>query len=158
MAQERPSRLAEWLLLFRKQVPVVREHFALWLSAVREEPRLLWETLAIRCTVYGLSGLLLLWLATTVTGWLTPPPPPSARPAATSGDFHVVCSDPQCGHHFVIHRRFGFDDFPIKCPKCNRETGASARRCNSSSCGGRWVAPVPTEHGLKCPSCGLSLE
>jgi len=158
MAQERPNRLAEWLILFRKQMPVMREHFAGWLTAVREEPRLLWETLAIRCAVYGLSGLMLIWSVTTFTGWLTPPPPPNARSAATTADFHVVCSDTDCGYHFVIHRPFGFRKFPVQCPKCKRETGAFARRCNSATCGGRWVAPVQMEQGTNCPLCGAKLE
>jgi len=135
MAQESPNRLAEWLMLVRKQMPVAREHIATWLEAVREEPRLAWATSAVRYTVYGLAGVVLIWSATALTGWLTPPPPASARPAATTADFHVVCSDSQCAHHFVINRKFGFDDFPVKCPQCQRETGVSARRCNSAPCG-----------------------
>lgn len=158
MAQERPSRLAEWLMLVRRQIPIVREHFATWLEAVRQEPRLAWETSAVRYTVYGLTGLVLVWLATTFTGWLTPPPPASARAAATTADFHVVCSDSRCAYHFVINRKFGFDDFPVECPKCKRETGVSARRCNSASCGGRWIAPVRTDQELQCPACGAKLE
>jgi len=157
MAQERPNRLVEWLMLFRKQWPVAREHIANWLEAVREEPRLAWETSAVRYTVYGLGGLVLLWFVTNLSGWIAPPPP-SARPAATTADFHVVCSDSQCAHHFVIHRKFGFDDFPVECPQCQRETGVSARRCNSASCGGRWIAPQRTDQGLQCPVCGAKLE
>lgn len=145
-------------MLIRKQTPIVREHFAVWLEAVREEPRLAWETSAVRYTVYVLAGVVLVWLATALTGMLIPPPPPSARAAATTADFHVVCSDPPCGYHFVINRKFGFDDFPVKCPQCKRETGVSARRCNSASCGGRWVAPVRTDQGLRCPVCGAKLE
>ncbi len=158
MAQERPNRLAEWIVIVRKQTPVLREHFGNWLGAVREEPRLIWETTAVRYATYVVGGAALIWLATTFSGWLAPPPPPSARPAATTADFHVVCSDAACGHHFVIHRKFGFDDFPVECPKCKRHTGVSARRCNSASCGGRWVAPVQTEQGLRCPICDGKLE
>ena len=157
MAQERPSRLAEWLMLVRKQMPVVREHFAAWVEAVREEPRLAWETSAVRYAVYALAGVVLVWLATSMTGWLAPPPPPSARPTATTADFHVVCSDPNCGYHFVIHRKFGFRDFPVECPQCKRGTGVSARRCNSPSCNGRWAAPSQAEKGLQCPHCGAKL-
>lgn len=158
MAQERPSRLVEWLMLVRKQTPILREHFAVWLEAVREEPRLLWETSAVRYAAYGLAGAMLIWMATTFTGWLAPPPPPSARPAATTADFHIVCSDPTCGHHFVLHRKFGFDDFPVECPQCKRLTGVSARRCNSATCGGRWVAPVRSEQEQRCPLCSAKLD
>jgi hypothetical protein len=157
MAQERPNRLAEWLMLVRRQTPIVREHFAAWIEAVREEPRLAWETSAVRYTVYGLAALVLVWFATNLSGWIAPPPP-SAKPAATTADFHVVCSDPNCGYHFVIHRKFGFDDFPVECPKCHHKTGVSARRCNSPTCDGRWVAPLQTDQGLKCPLCGAKLE
>jgi len=158
MAQERPNRLAEWFMLVRKQTPIVREHFAAWLEAVRDEPRLAWETSAVRYAAYGLTGVVSVWLATTLIGWLTPPPPPSARPAATTADFHVMCSDSRCAHHFVIHRKFGFDDFPVECSQCKRATGVSARRCNSASCGGRWVAPTQTDQGLVCPLCASKLE
>lgn len=158
MAQERPNRLAEWLMLLRAQAPMVRERFAAWIETVREEPRLAWETSAVRYAVYGLAGGVLIWVATSISSGLVPPPPPSARSAATTADFHVVCSSPDCGYHFVLHRPFGFHKFPVECPKCKRETGVSARRCNSSPCGGRWVAPVQTDQGLKCPRCGAKLE
>ena len=158
MAQERPNRLVEWLMLVRRQWPVVREHFVAWLEAVREEPRLAWETSAVRYVVYGMAGLVSVWLVTTLIGWLTPPPPPSARPTATTADFHVVCSNSKCAHHFVINRKFGFDDFPVECPQCKRETGVSARRCNSASCGGRWIAPLRSDQGLQCPLCAGKLE
>ncbi len=158
MAQERPNRLAEWFTLVRKNAPLVRERFNEWVAAVREEPRLAWETPALRFGVYGICGLLLVWLASTIVGWAVPPLPPSAKPAATTADFHVVCGDPNCAHHFVIHREFGFDDFPVTCPQCKRETGISARRCNSPSCAGRWVAPKSAEQGSVCPYCGAAIE
>ena len=157
MAQERPNRLAEWLMLVRKQTPIVREHLAAWIEAVREEPRLAWETSGVRYAAYGLAALVLVWVATSFAGWLAPPAP-SARPAATTADFHVVCSDPNCGHHFVIHRKFGFHGFPVECPQCKHQTGVSARRCNSPACDGRWVAPFQTDQGLICPLCGTKLE
>ena len=158
MAQERPNRLVEWLLLARRQLPVMREHFDLWLEAVREEPRLIWETQAVRYAVYGVSGLVLVWGVTSIAGWVAPPPPPSARPAATTADFHVVCSDTACAHHFVMNRPFGFSKFPVECPQCKRITGVSARRCNSTTCGGNWVAPRRSEVGLQCPICGARFE
>jgi hypothetical protein len=156
VAQEHPNRLAEWFGVLRKNVPLVREHVTDWVQAVREEPRLIWETSGVRYSVYGLSGLLLVWVVSTVVGWMVPPLPPSARPAATTADFHVVCAEPTCAHHFLIHREFGFDDFPVPCPQCKRETGVAARRCNSPPCGGRWVAPKA--EGLVCPFCGATLQ
>jgi hypothetical protein len=158
MAQEGRNRLAEWLLLIREQVPVVRQRFEDWLSAVREEPVLLWETIAVRYAFYGVGGLLLVWAVSGVTGLLTPPPPARARPAATAADFHVVCRDTVCAKHFVIHREFGFRNFPVVCPACEQQTGARARRCNSQTCRGRWVAPEEIQGAQYCPVCGTRFD
>ena len=158
MAQEDPNRLIEWLGVLRKAAPRVKQHFEAWVDQVREEPRLIWETPAVRYVVYGVAGLIVVLVARTATEMLTPARSVSARPAATSGDFHVVCTDPTCGHHFVIHREFGFSKFPVKCPKCERERGASARRCSSSTCRGSWVAPVREDGRLACPTCGAPFE
>ena len=158
MAQERPNPIIEWLTILRKQIPVLREHVEDWVEQVREEPALIWATPAVRYVTYGLSAMVVLWVATGIAGAITPPPPASARATATTADFHVVCADPQCGHHFVIHREFGFHRFPVQCPRCEKMTGFSARRCNSPTCLGRWVAPVEDEGGLKCPICGTRFE
>ncbi len=154
MAQENPSRLVEWLLLVRKQVDVTRQRLEDWLAAVREEPVLIWETLAVRYAVYGLVGVVLMWGVTRIPGMLTPPPPADARPAAVTADFHVVCSGAQCGHHFVIHRSFGFHKFPVECSRCKGKTGVQARDCHSPTCRGRWVAPQKINGASHCSVCG----
>ncbi len=154
MAREDPNRLAEWLLVLREQVPVVRQRFENWLAAVREEPVLIWETTAVRYSAYATGGLLLVWLTIGLAGMLAPPPPANAKPTATTADFHVICADARCGHHFVINRKFGFRRFPVNCPTCGRKTGARARRCSSQSCRGRWVAPHQSDAALSCPVCG----
>lgn len=154
MAQEDPNRFAEWILLIRKNWPVVREHFDDWLEAVRAEPILLWETSTIRYTVYGVGAIIVVWVASMGVNMMTPPPPANASPVAITADFHVVCSDPECNHHFVIHRAMKFNKFPIDCPQCRRKTGEKAWRCNSSHCKGRWVAPDNRDGALYCPECG----
>lgn len=153
MAQEKPNRLAEWLDVARSQVPGMRQRFSEWLAAVREEPVLLWHTPAVRYAVYGFTGIVLLWVVRLVPSMFGPPPPANARPAATTADFHVVCSDTQCGYHFLVHRQLGFRKFPIECPKCQRKTGTQARRCNSKTCQGRWVAPAKSNGTVYCPVC-----
>lgn len=158
MAQERPNRLVELWLLARKQWPVARQHFERWLEAVREEPRLIWETVAIRYSVYGLGAILLATVVVKGVGMITPPPPASAKAAASTADFHVVCAQPQCGHHFVIHRKFGFRGFPVECPKCKQKTGAQARKCPSPACQGQWVAPSKQGNVVTCPHCGARFE
>ncbi len=158
MAQENPNRLVEWLLLLRRQWPVAKRRFQEWLDAVREEPVLIWETPAVRFASYGLGGLILALVAVKLTGMIVPPPPVTARPAATTADYHVVCVNPDCGHHFVIHRKFGFRGFPVACPNCEKATGLQARRCYSQTCQGRWIAPIEDQGSLHCPICGNSAE
>lgn len=154
MAQEKPNPVGEWVHLARRNAPVVRAHFGEWIAAAREEPRLVWETPAIRYTIYGIGGILVAWLLTYAIGLFVPPPPASAKPEATTADFHVVCASPACAHHFQINRPFGFSKFPVQCPSCKQATGVSARRCSSQSCGNRWVAPVQKDGTLVCSRCG----
>ncbi len=154
MAQERRNRLVEWYEVLRKQAPVVREAVTDWITAVREEPRLLWETPAVRITTYVIGGLAFVWIAASLASSIVPPPPSGAKPIARTADFHVTCANPECHHHFVVHRPMGFRKFPIKCPDCNQEAGMRARRCNSDTCRGRWVPDRQSDGSTACPFCG----
>ena len=158
MAQEDRNRLVEWWLAIRAHAPTIRTYLSDWTEAVREEPILIWHTPAIRYTAYSLGGLILVWIVTGVVSMLTPPPPASARPMATTADFHVVCAHPDCGHHFVINKEFRFRAFPLTCSQCKRTTGLKARRCNSESCRGRWVAPSLDGEAQRCPQCDSLFE
>ena len=158
MAQEDPNRLVEWYQVLCRQIPAARQRLDEWLAAVRAEPVLIWETAAVRYSAYSLGGVVLLWVVTGFTGMLVPPPPAGAKAEATTADFHVVCSNAQCGRHFVIHRKFGFRGFPVDCSACGRGTGGKARRCNSDACRGRWVAPMKTGDASQCPRCQRRLE
>ncbi len=153
MAYEGPNRLAEWYQALREQLPVVRKAFTDWRDQVREEPELIWQTPAVRYVVYGLGAMMTVWGVTFAIALITPPPPKGAREQATTADFHVVCTDAMCHHHFVMRREFGFDDFPVQCPKCQKQSGQSARPCNSKTCGGKWVAPIVTDSKKVCPVC-----
>jgi hypothetical protein len=113
----------------------------------------MWETSAIRYATYSVGAILAVWLVTFVVGFLTPPPPAGAKAVATTADYHVICYDSACAYHFVIQRTFGFHDFPVECPKCKKQTGVAARRCNSAACQGRWVAPIEVDGAKKCPIC-----
>ena len=113
MAQEKPSRLADWVVAIRHHAPTVQRRAQDWLRACMQEPRLIWEAAAIRYATYLAAGLLLVWLARWTVELLTPPPPPNARPRATTADLHVVCVNHDCNAHFVDNREFGFSDFPV---------------------------------------------
>ena len=154
MAQEGRNRLVEWYEVLRKQVPVVRQNVADWITAVREEPRLLWETPAFRITTYVIGGLAVILTAGWLASSLVPPPPSGAKPIATTADFHVTCANPECHHHFVVHRRMGFRKFPIICSRCNQKSGMRARRCNSDTCRGRWIPDRQPDGSATCPFCG----
>ncbi|MFQ5461623.1 MAG: hypothetical protein ACE5E5_03250 [Phycisphaerae bacterium] len=158
MAQERPNRLAQWLVLFREQVPVVKERLEDWVLACKAEPYLIWETPAVRYATLGVGGLLVVWLISGVAGAIAPPIPDSARAQAETADFHVLCDRPDCGHHFVVNRKFRFSAFPVTCPKCNNESGRRALRCNSHECCGRWILPEGPPEDRRCPLCGEAIH
>jgi hypothetical protein len=158
MAQERPNRLVEWLLLLREQWPVARRKFEEWLAQVREEPVLFWETTAVRYVIYGLAAIVLSAVALKARSWIVPPSSVSAVKRATTADYHVICTNASCGHHFVIHEKFGFHGFPVECPKCRQKTGEQARKCTSKTCQSRWVAPLEKNGASICPHCGTGFE
>ncbi len=143
MAQENPNRLVEWLHAIRAHAPTVRQGFANWWEAVREEPVLIWETPAVRYGAYGLGGVITIWLASAGITMFTPPAPEGAKSEATSADFHVICSNSTCQTHFVVHREFGFRGFPVACPKCKEQKGLQAVPCTGDHCTQRWILPDP---------------
>ncbi|MHC4092136.1 MAG: hypothetical protein ACYSVY_18005 [Planctomycetota bacterium] len=152
------NRLITWYLLLKDEwLPAQRQRLADWSQAVREEPRLVWQTPQIRYTVYGLGGLAALWALLWALSLLQPAPPKGARPRANTANIHVVCSNPECKHHFVILRKFGFDNFPVACPRCEQEKGRRAMRCFSSTCDRKLVAPVESDSRLHCSECGADL-
>lgn len=154
MAQEKPNRMAEWVMLLRKNAPVAMDYAQKWLGQVREDPHLLWETPAVRYFTYGVGAIVLSWFLMFFVRIFTPPAPVGAKDPAVTADYHVVCSDPTCEYNFIITREFGFDRFPVLCDRCRKETGMPGRRCYSSKCQGRWVAPVAKNERQECPRCG----
>ncbi len=152
------SRLVEWFVLVKDEwLPSQRARLVAWGEAVREEPYLICQTPAIRYGVYGLGSLLAVWVLVWTVSLLEPAPVKNARPRATTAAYDVVCTDPTCGHHFMINRKFGFKKFPVECSKCRQRTGQRARRCSSPACSGGFVAPTEVEDQLRCPECDAVL-
>ena len=152
------SRLIAWYLLIKDEwLPAQRQKLGEWWSAVREEPRLLWDTPQVVYGLIGLGGLVVILVAVSLLNAFTPPPPANARPEATTANFHVVCSRSECLHHFMIERNFGFDDFPVECPRCHHQTGQLALRCRSNTCGGRYVPTIEKDGQLHCRICDNAL-
>lgn len=152
------SRLVEWVMLLKDEwLPSQRARLVAWYEAVRAEPVLIWQTPTIRYGVYGLGGLLAVWLLVWALSLLEPPAPAEVRARARTANFHVVCTNPDCGNHFMIAREFGFKKFPVECPQCHQRTGQRAMRCNSRACRGRFVAIIEIDGELRCRECGAVL-
>lgn len=154
VAQENRRSFTEWFVLIRANLPIWKEQAGDWIDAVRREPYLLWETRSVRFLFFGILGICGAWALAGGIGLFVPPLPPDARAPATTADFHVICQNEKCGQHFVINREFGFDDFPVQCPACQRETGEPAILCSSRACRGKWIVPVEQDDGsFICPKC-----
>lgn len=158
MAQEKPSKIAEWIVAVRGHAPVLFGQLSEWFQEARKEPRLFWETAAIRYVVYITVGLILVTGVKWGSSMIAAPPPESAVPQARTADFHVLCSDQKCGHHYVINRKFGFSSFPVACPKCKKETGMAAVKCYSPKCKGRWTYLQTVDSLSKCARCGENMK
>ncbi len=145
------SKLGQYIDAFKEWLPSVRLRLGEWVDVCRAEPALIWQTPAVRYTTYATLALIGVYILSAVAGLFGPAR--VAEPARTA-DFNVVCTNPACGHHFVINRKFGYDDFPVQCPKCRQETGARALRYKDGPCAGQW-APVQTGDAgqLQLPPC-----
>ena len=136
------SKLTKVMVAFREWLPTVKPYLAERYAFVRETPGLVWRLPEVRYSIIVLGGVLVVILLRFSVGFISLVPEGEVRPFATTGDFHVICTNEQCKKHFVINRKFKFDDFPVACPACTQETGRRALRCRSKTCRGQLV---PTE-------------
>lgn len=151
------NRLIYWFFLIKDEwLPSQRRRLGEWFTACRAEPSLIWQTPQVRYSVYGLGGLAAVLCVITLVHTITPPPPANARPRATTATFHVVCSEPECDHHFMVERKFSFKKFPLQCPKCQKQTGQSAMRCFSETCKGKYVLPKERDGKRYCSECSAA--
>jgi hypothetical protein len=135
MPVEKESKTSQWISALREWLPTVGPRLKEWWEVVRENPRLIWETTNVRWAALAVAVLVSLFM---VRGCVTAIIPASRGEPAETALFHVTCTNPGCHHHFVIEREFGFDDFPVQCPKCGKETGVHAV-LKPGAGGGRWV-------------------
>lgn len=87
--------------------------------------------------------------AVVVVTWRTAQP----NAGAEHDGFHLVCTAPECGRHFVVPRN-EFNTYPadpqsqrMKCEACGQFTAVLAKPC--ATCG-RWY---PATDGAGCPTC-----
>jgi len=144
MPVEKDPKLGLYVDALKAWLPTVRERFTAWGQACREEPSLIWQTPAVRYTTYVVGGLLASWLLVSVVNMFAPQ---NATAPARTADFHVICTNTGCGHQFVVNRKFGFDKFPVVCPRCQKATGERAIRCSGGPRDGAWVRATETPDG-----------
>jgi hypothetical protein len=158
MPPSNPNRFTTWYLIIKDEwLPGQKERLAAWFQAARQEPRLVWQTPQIRYGAIGVGAFAGLMILFSFLGSFSSNSNVS-RERARTADFMVICSDARCGYTFVINKKFSFDDFPVPCPKCHRESGMRAVRCWSKSCGGKHVAAREEEGQLVCPKCNAVLD
>ncbi len=148
------SKFAKVVVAFREWLPTVKPYLAERYAPVRETPGLLWRLPEVRYTALALGVLVALSIFQFAGGCLSFAPEGEVQPLATTGDFHVVCTNEQCKKHFVINRKFKFDDFPVECPTCKQDTGQRALRCRSKTCGGQLVPTEIRGGDYVCRQCG----
>ena len=158
MSAPRDNRLITWYLLLKDEwLPAQWTRLKDWFSAVRAEPHLFWQTPQVRYGGIAVGVLVAVWFLAGLARMLEPANAREMQPQATTATFHVLCTNPDCKHHFLVERKFGFDDFPVQCPRCKQKTGQHAVRCVSTLCGGKYVAPIEMDGELRCPECGAVL-
>jgi hypothetical protein len=137
MPVDKESKAAAWIAALREWAPTVPKRVGEWWEAVREDPGLVWRTDAVRYSVYTIGAIIAICILSAVAESMTPPLPEGAGEYAETAFFDCLCTE--CGHHFVIERKFKFDDFPVVCPKCKKESGQRAERASSGPDKGKWV-------------------
>jgi hypothetical protein len=146
------DRWTEWRQIARERIEVARHGLREWADACREEPVLIWQTPAVRYTVYSIGALVIILILRGAVGLLEPKGV-SHQPRAATANFDVICDNAECQHTFAIQRKFKFRKFPVTCPHCNERTGQRALRCPSESCRGRLARTIKKDDGWYCAEC-----
>jgi len=153
----KPNPFKQFWHAFREWLPGAQAQVLETWEAIREEPAQIWNSVAFRCGMLALGGIILIVAARFTTSMLVPNAPDGHRQLSKTANFEVFCSNPSCKHHFLINKPFGYDRFPVKCPKCGKQTGERAVRCDSRTCQGRLVLPRKEGKTLVCSRCGAKL-
>ncbi len=147
------GKLAKAVVAFREWLPTVKPSLQERYAFVRDTPGLVWRLPEVRYPLIALGGLLTILLLRFALSLFNPVSQEQFTPLATTGDFHVICTNQQCRKRFVINRKFKFDDFPVDCPACKQETGRRALRCRSKTCRGQLVPTAIRGGDYVCQRC-----
>ncbi len=148
------SKLTKAVIVFREWLPTVKPFLQERYAFVRATPGVFWRLPEIKYTALALGVLIVVLVLRFSVGFFSPLPDGQVKPRATTGDFHVICTNQQCRQHFAIDRKFKFDDFPVECPTCKQETGQRALRCYSTTCRGQLVPTEIRRGDYACLKCG----
>ncbi len=151
------NRLSQWIIALREFLPTIKPRLRDRYIPLHETPTLAWHYPEIKYTTYLLAALVMIWLVRFAIVLIQPGPPESFKPQATTADFQVFCTNPQCPSHdqlFVIHREFGFHGFPVECPVCKKLTGLRALKCFSPTCNGKLIPARYENSHWVCTVCG----
>jgi len=154
MPAPRRDRWVEWREVAKQRAEAWREGLREWWQAVRAKPELFWQTVAVRYSTNALGGLTILLIGRGAIQMVKPGGQVEASPIARTAHFDVICSNPQCGRHFVVERKFKFHRYPVACPHCRQETGQRAVRCTSKSCRGKLAMTIEADDSRRCATCG----
>lgn len=140
---ELPHRCRQWLA-------ACPQRWHAWRADLREDPTLLWRTPVIRLGGLVLAGVVLLAVIQGLVGAFTPAGTPGAFQKATrTATLYVACTNPDCLASFVVRQPMDFKDWPLACPRCDRQTAYRATVCQTC---GHWFAVAPG--GIPaCPHC-----
>lgn len=155
MPADKEPKLGLLLDAIREGVPSLKAKLREWFDTCRQEPALFWQTPAIRYVTYGTGGVIGVLVVLMVVNSIAPSV--EVIEQATTTDHRVICTNTECANMFVIDRPFDFDAFPVTCPKCSKQTGERAQRCNSKSCKGRWMIREVRGERFVCPHCQSDL-
>lgn len=118
-------------------------------SQVRDDPAALWHNPLLQFGFW----ILLLIVGLTAGGLtirnLAFPADDRFKVEAPVAIIHVACTDPACAAEKTVEVDLDFDDWPMKCESCGRESVYRAKQCHV--CKG-WYAVRPDQPD-ECPHC-----
>jgi hypothetical protein len=124
MPVQKQSKVQAWIAAFREWMPTVRVRAEEWWLTLRAEPVQALKSPVVHYIGLGILALIAIYIISVLAGSCVPEGPAQIDHKVM---FHVLCSEPSCRHHFAIRQKEKYDDFPVKCPKCGRETGYHAQ-------------------------------
>lgn len=150
MSNDLRTRLADIPHRLRDLFETLPARWNEWREAFRQDPAVLWAGPIPRIAGIIVAGTLCLILG----NWLIQ----GLRPAGPAGTFaeptpfatiHVACTNPDCLHHETRKVDIDFDDWPMTCDKCGRESVYRAKLCRKCR---NWYATAPGA-SERCPHC-----